>query len=115
VLPEYESSSPDELALLHAASALGVVFTHRERTLVRVRVHDRRVEEYDWLAELAFSSDRKRMSAVVRARTTGQVWLYCKGADTVMLPLLAERQALASRSVTVAQCNHFARAVCARC
>jgi phospholipid-translocating ATPase len=107
-LPQYESSSPDELALLEAASALGIVFTHRERALVRVRLHARRVEEYEWLAELAFSSDRKRMSAVVRARTTGQVWLYCKGADTVMLPLLAQRQTLASRAVTVAQCNHFA-------
>jgi phospholipid-translocating ATPase len=107
-LPSYESSSPDELALLEAASALGIVFAHRERSMVRVRLHERRVEEYDWLAELAFSSDRKRMSAVVRARTTGQVWLYCKGADTVMLPLLAQRQTLASRAVTVAQCNHFA-------
>jgi phospholipid-translocating ATPase len=107
-LPEYESSSPDELALLLAASELGVVFTHRDRTLVRLRVHERRTEEYDWLAELAFSSDRKRMSAIVRAKSTGQIWLFCKGADTVMLPLLAERQMLAARATTVAHCDVFA-------
>ncbi len=107
-LPQYESSSPDELALLLAASDLGVVFVHRERTLVRLRLHERRTEEFDWLAELAFSSDRKRMSAVVRAKSTGQIWLFCKGADTVMMPLLAERQALASRSITSTQCDFFA-------
>ena len=33
------------------------------------------------LRVLAFSSDRKRMSVVLRHTQTGEIWLHCKGAD----------------------------------
>jgi len=40
------------------------------------------------LFELPFSSDRKRMSVLVKHR--GEIWCITKGADTVMEPLLRE-------------------------
>ena len=91
-IPKYEASSPDELALLEASAAFGVLFVHRERTKVRLQLpsdNGQHVSEtYDWLAELEFSSDRKRMSVVLRSHETNELWLYCKGADTVIMPLL---------------------------
>jgi len=39
-MPEYESSSPDELALLAAACRLGAVFVHRERAKVGLQLYD---------------------------------------------------------------------------
>lgn len=36
---------------------------------------------------LGFTSDRKRMSVIVRTKE-GKIKVICKGADTVMLPRL---------------------------
>lgn len=42
------------------------------------------------LSELYFILlDRKRMSVIVRD-TAGDIWLYCKGADNTVLPLVHE-------------------------
>jgi magnesium-transporting ATPase (P-type) len=60
---------------------------------------------YEWLAELAFTSDRKRMSVVVRD-ADNVLWLYSKGADNVMLPRLAPNQSILDD--TVAHCERFA-------
>jgi phospholipid-translocating ATPase len=60
---------------------------------------------YEWLAELAFTSDRKRMSVVVRD-ADNVLWLYSKGADNVMLPRLAPDQPILDD--TVAHCERFA-------
>lgn len=38
---------------------------------------------YELLHVLEFSSDRKRMSVIVRTRS-GKIKLFCKGADTVI-------------------------------
>lgn len=46
------------------------------------------LQRYEVLAVLEFSSERKRMSVVVR-RPCGSLTLFCKGADTVMLERLA--------------------------
>ena len=42
---------------------------------------------YQILAVNAFNSDRKRMSILVRDLKTGDNFLFCKGADSVMLEL----------------------------
>ena len=44
-------------------------------------------KEYEILAVNAFNSDRKRMSILVRDPRSGDNYLYCKGADSVMLGL----------------------------
>lgn len=47
-------------------------------------------EGYDWLQVLEFSSERKRMSVLVRDQKTGHLCLYTKGADDVMFPRLTD-------------------------
>ena len=45
--------------------------------------------EYEVLQVLPFDSVRKRMSVVLRHPETRQIIVYCKGADSALLPRLA--------------------------
>lgn len=47
--------------------------------------------EYEILNVCEFNSTRKRMSTLVRG-PDGRIKLYCKGADTVILERLSEKQ-----------------------
>ncbi|KAI0538308.1 hypothetical protein GGR58DRAFT_468521 [Xylaria digitata] len=88
---EYQSSSPDELALVQAARELGYLVTHRSSQSVTLRVSsesgDERIDTYQILDVIEFSSKRKRMSIIVRY-PDGRICLICKGADSAILPRL---------------------------
>lgn len=45
--------------------------------------------EYEVLEILPFDSTRKRMSIVLRRPENRQILVYCKGADSAILPRLA--------------------------
>ncbi|KAH9288213.1 hypothetical protein KI387_032330, partial [Taxus chinensis] len=85
----YQAASPDEVALVIAAKKLGFFF-HR-RTTSSVIVCESHVEELGWIQDveykilnvLEFSSSRKRQS-VICVHPSGQLVLYCKGADTAI-------------------------------
>lgn len=83
----YQASSPDEAALVAGAQALGYVFTTRTPRHVYVEVHGQAMT-YELLQVCEFTSARKRMSTVVR-EPSGRIVVYCKGADTVVLPRLS--------------------------
>lgn len=42
--------------------------------------------QYEVLDTLEFTSDRKRMSVVVKSSQTGKIFLLSKGADEAILP-----------------------------
>ncbi|GAW21890.1 hypothetical protein ANO14919_114160 [Xylariales sp. No.14919] len=88
---EYQSSSPDELALVQAARELGYLVTHRSSQSVTLRVGSESGNEttdtYQILDVIEFSSKRKRMSIIVRY-PDGRICLICKGADSAILPRL---------------------------
>lgn len=86
-LVEYQGQSPDEVALVTSARSFGVELLDRSLDTLTVREFGT-VKQYTMLGELEFDSDRKRMSMVLRD-PDGSVVVICKGADTVMLPLLA--------------------------
>lgn len=71
----------DERALVEGARELGFVFETRTPELCIVDVLGTK-EKYEILNVLEFTSQRKRMSVIVRT-PQGQIKLYCKGADTV--------------------------------
>lgn len=87
----FQASSPDEAALVAGAEALGYQFVTRKPQSVYVDVHGT-TREYGILQVCEFNSTRKRMSTVVR-QPNGRITLFCKGADTVILPRLAAGQA----------------------
>ncbi|XP_020343995.1 phospholipid-transporting ATPase IA isoform X1 [Oncorhynchus kisutch] len=84
----YQASSPDEAALVRAASSLGFVFSGR--TPDSVIIHALGTEQrFELLNVLEFTSDRKRMSVIMRT-PSGRIRLYCKGADSVIYERLAD-------------------------
>ncbi|KAK1088854.1 drs2 neo1 protein [Friedmanniomyces endolithicus] len=95
----FQASSPDELALLEAAQDLGYLMISRSShsiTLLRSGADGQQSRElYEVLDVIEFSSQRKRMSIIVRC-PDGRIWLLCKGADSVIVPRL-QQAALASR------------------
>ncbi|NWQ71690.1 AT8B1 ATPase, partial [Neopipo cinnamomea] len=85
----YQAASPDEGALVTAARHFGYVFLSRtQNTITLSEMGAQRT--YDVLAILDFNSDRKRMSVIVR-EASGNIRLYCKGADTVIYERLHPR------------------------
>lgn len=90
---EYQSSLPDELALVAAARDMGfVVYDKRQNALILKTFPDGMdkpaVEEvYLILDVLEFSLARKRMLCVVQF-PNGRKCLLCKGADNVILARL---------------------------
>jgi magnesium-transporting ATPase (P-type) len=83
----FQGPSPDEVALVGGAAALGVRFHARSASDVVVDFLGVPLS-FEVLAVLEFSSERQRMSVVAR-RPDGRVTLFCKGADAALLPLLA--------------------------
>ena len=82
----FQATSPDELALVEASKSFGYELVERKENTVNISI--RKVQEqWSILAELPFTSERKRMSVIVR-NEQGRVLLLSKGADSVMLPLL---------------------------
>ncbi|KAI9276277.1 hypothetical protein BY458DRAFT_506188 [Sporodiniella umbellata] len=84
----YQASSPDEGALVKGASMLNYIFHTRKPNSIACTQRDQSFE-YQVLNVCEFNSTRKRMSAIIRG-PDGNIKLYCKGADTVILERLAE-------------------------
>ncbi|KAF9874871.1 phospholipid-translocating P-type ATPase [Colletotrichum karsti] len=88
---EYQAASPDELALVEAARDLGYIVIDRPAQSVILQLPGANgsmtKEKYQVLDVIEFSSQRKRMSIVIRM-PDGRVCVFCKGADNVILPRL---------------------------
>ncbi|XP_042541439.1 phospholipid-transporting ATPase IB-like [Dipodomys spectabilis] len=84
----YQASSPDEAALVKGAKNLGFVFTTRTPYSVTIETMGESFT-FEVLNILEFSSNRKRMSVIVRT-PMGQLRLYCKGADAVIYERLSK-------------------------
>ncbi|KAK9718580.1 hypothetical protein K7432_005404 [Basidiobolus ranarum] len=90
--PIYRGSSPDDEALVKGAADVGVVFSGKSNDVVQIDIGDIR-ETYQVLNILEFSSDRKRMSVIIRdyssnpdeAQVPSRIRLISKGADDSML------------------------------
>lgn len=83
----YKASSPDEEALVKSAAAYSASLWERIGDIVHIDIHGKR-ETYTQLVAFEFSSDRKRMSVLVR-NSKGHLRLYIKGADDMIMARLA--------------------------
>ncbi|XP_070775865.1 phospholipid-transporting ATPase VD [Enoplosus armatus] len=83
----YEAESPDEAALVHAAQAYHCVLRGRSTESLLVDLPGISSLAVPLLHILPFDSNRKRMSVVVRHPLSGQVTVYTKGADSVIMDL----------------------------
>lgn len=94
---KYQAASPDENALVAGAKELGYVFVERSRGGIRVRSMPNSADEvpqeefYEILNIIEFSSKRKRMSVIYRM-PDGQICLFTKGADSIILERVRDPQ-----------------------
>ena len=102
---EYQSSSPDELALVEASASVGYRFTDRSEKTIQVET-PQGLQTWRLLAEIPFDYSRKRMSVLVKEPLSEKVYLMTKGADSIMMSLLEDNTDLASLDQKL---NEFAK------
>lgn len=100
----YEAESPDEGAFLVAAREFGFEFCKRTQSSIVVRERypsfQEPVErEYKLLNLLDFTSKRKRMSVIIQDEH-GQIFLMCKGADSIIFDRLSKNGKLVLDATT---------------
>ncbi|AEO56553.1 hypothetical protein MYCTH_2301640 [Thermothelomyces thermophilus ATCC 42464] len=91
----FQAASPDELALVEAAKDLGYLLVDRAAQSMTLQVRTPNgptiTEKYEILDVIEFNSRRKRMSIVIRL-PDGRRCIFTKGADSVILPRLKQKQ-----------------------
>ncbi|XP_015219697.1 phospholipid-transporting ATPase IH isoform X7 [Lepisosteus oculatus] len=81
----YISSSPDEVALVEGMKRLGFTYLRLKDSFMEILNRDDEIERFELLEVLNFDSVRRRMSVIVRS-STGEYYLFCKGADSSVFP-----------------------------
>lgn len=89
----YQASSPDESALVNAARYFGHVFTGRDiNDNILLEINGQKIQ-YKLLNILEYSSDRKRMSVIVRC-PDNKIRIFIKGADSIIRPRITQNKEL---------------------
>ncbi|KAH8366519.1 hypothetical protein KR084_000098 [Drosophila pseudotakahashii] len=87
IVDRYQASSPDEKALLEGCASLGLVYEGQDNDVLRIcRYPSAERLQFQRLHVLEFSSERQRMSVILRDQSGGSIWLYSKGAESAILP-----------------------------
>ena len=79
----YSGSSPDEVVLVQSAKEVGMEFLERSGDLSKIRIIDKEFT-FQVLQRFEYSSERKRSSIIVKDEF-GNIKLYMKGADKIVL------------------------------
>ncbi|KAH6669810.1 hypothetical protein B0J14DRAFT_104520 [Halenospora varia] len=108
----FQAASPDELALVEAARDLGYTIADRSAHSITLCIStpgsgSASEEIYEILDVIEFSSQRKRMSIVVKF-PNGKICLFCKGADSAILPRL-KLASIAIQKATLVRQRHDQR------
>lgn len=82
---DFNASSPDELAFVYFAKLVQCEFKGRDEDNNIVMEIGHCNKTFKLLDLFEFNSDRKRMSVIVQD-SAGQITMYCKGADSIMIP-----------------------------
>ncbi|KAK5613463.1 Phospholipid-transporting ATPase IG [Crenichthys baileyi] len=85
------ASSPDEIALVQGAMRYGFTFLGLESKNMKILNRNKDVETYELLHVLNFDPVRRRMSVMVRSKT-GDILLFCKGADSSIFPRVRQEE-----------------------
>ncbi|XP_061355586.1 phospholipid-transporting ATPase 2-like [Gastrolobium bilobum] len=102
----YKAQSQDEDALVLAAGKLNMVFFNKNGNILEVKFNSS-VLQYEVLETLEFTSDRKRMSVVVKDCQNGKILLLSKGADEAILPFARTGQQTRNFIEAVEQYGHL--------
>lgn len=114
VVTSYQASSPDEIAIVRWTEAVGLRLSQRDRKGMVLETADtgRPVVQVRILEVFPFTSDGKRMGIIVQFldhsgaspdTSTGEIWFYQKGADTVMSSIVAANDWLDEETANMAR------------
>uniref|UniRef100_A0A8C2J259 Phospholipid-transporting ATPase n=1 Tax=Cyprinus carpio TaxID=7962 RepID=A0A8C2J259_CYPCA len=81
----YISSSPDEVALVEGMKRLGFTYLRLKDSHMEILNREDEMERFELLEVLNFDSVRRRMSVIVKS-SSGEYYLFCKGADSSIFP-----------------------------
>ncbi|KAL4656941.1 putative phospholipid-transporting ATPase IH isoform X2 [Arapaima gigas] len=81
----YISSSPDEVALVEGMKRLGFTYLRLKDNHMEILNREDEIERFELLEVLNFDSVRRRMSVIVHS-SAGNLYLFCKGADSSIFP-----------------------------
>lgn len=84
----YQASSPDEIALVRFTESVGVTLEARTESHMTLQAPGGELEEYDVLQVFPFTSESKRMGIIVRECSSGEIWFYVKGAESVLIAMV---------------------------
>ncbi|KAG5941742.1 hypothetical protein E4U59_001585 [Claviceps monticola] len=112
----YQASSPDEIAIVKWTESVGLKVSSRDRKSMTLESTEtgRPVVRVRILETFPFTSDGKRMGIIVHFRedtrtvqqslsTSGEIWFYQKGADTVMGSIVAANDWLDEETANMAR------------
>ncbi|KAG0416868.1 putative phospholipid-transporting ATPase IIB, partial [Dictyocoela roeselum] len=86
----YQSSSPDEVAILNWTETIGLTLYKRDLFSIVNKDVMGNEHRYSILYTFPFTSESKRMGIIVRRDSTGEIFFFLKGADSVMKPLVKQ-------------------------
>ena len=87
---KYQGPSPDEITLVEAAKDMRYEFVQASQSTTQLKIEGE-TTSFELLESFSFTSDRKRMSVVVRD-SKGTIKMYSKGADNIIKQRLARNQ-----------------------
>ena len=87
---KYIGTSPDDLELLKMANIQGYKLI--ESSIYKKTIKMGKTLEFEVLNVLGFSSERKRMSIIVKDPLEGVIKIFCKGADCEIIKRLAKTE-----------------------
>ncbi|KAJ3307993.1 hypothetical protein HDU76_004196 [Blyttiomyces sp. JEL0837] len=97
----YQSSSPDEIALVEAAKQMSFVLKGKTMSSVTLNIMMAPTDTtFTVLQTIEFSSHRRRMSVIYKY-PDGRIVLLCKGADSVILERLQDPSVMTSEQIEV--------------
>ncbi|KAJ2961418.1 hypothetical protein NQ176_g11000 [Zarea fungicola] len=111
----YQASSPDEIAIVKWAESVGLKLASRDRKSMTLAATTtgRPVVRVSILDVFPFTSEGKRMGIVVHFQddldktnhdlSTGDIWFYQKGADTVMSSIVVANDWLDEETANMAR------------
>lgn len=108
---EYHGSSTDEITLVEAANSEGISLVYREGDEIRIQVQQSQQLKFRVRHKIEFSSERKRMTAVLESLDHDEdfVYIYSKGADSVILASCTTEKSLAQKASVDQHLDDFSK------
>ena len=80
----YQGTNPDELTLVQASGEIGIKFIERKNNNIKLEILGK-IENWELLERFEFTSSRLRSSIIVKEPNLNKIFLFMKGADSVIL------------------------------